>query len=332
MNKKAIILLSGGLDSILAAKLALEQGVEVLAINFLTIFCTCTHKGCQHAATKAAQELKIPLKVMNITEEYLQVIKNPKHGYGSNMNPCIDCRIFIFKKAKEYMKDVGASFLVTGEVLGERPMSQRRNAILLIEKEAGLKGLILRPLSAKLFDPTIPEREGIVERDKLLDIRGRCRKPQMALAKEFGINDYPCPAGGCLLTDPGFANRIKDLIEHKALNMDNVKLLKYGRHFRFSNNTKLIVGRDEKENEILKSIAKNDDILFELTDRESPTSILRGGASEDLIRLGAGITAYHTKFRGEKSISVDYGKSGSAEKETIIIKPADKKEVDGLRI
>ncbi|MDP3804786.1 MAG: hypothetical protein Q8Q87_04470, partial [Candidatus Omnitrophota bacterium] len=228
MDKKALALLSGGLDSILAAKLVLEQGIEVEAINFLTIFCTCTHKGCQHAATQAAKTLNIPLKIFNITEEYLEVIKNPKHGYGSNMNPCIDCRIFIFKKAKDYMKEAGASFIVTGEVLGERPMSQRRDAILLIEKEAGLKGLILRPLSAKLFEPTIPEKEGIVDRAKLLDISGRSRKPQIVLAKKFAIFDYPCPAGGCLLTDPGFAKRMKDLLVHDALTLDNARLLKFG--------------------------------------------------------------------------------------------------------
>ncbi len=332
MNKKALALLSGGLDSILAVRLIQEQGIEVEAINFLTIFCTCTHKGCLHAATKAAQELKIPLKIMNITEEYLDVIKNPKHGYGSNMNPCIDCRIFIFKKAKEYMKEIGASFLVTGEVLGERPMSQRRDAIFLIEKEAGLRHLVLRPLSAKLFDSTDPEREGIVDRERLLDIAGRSRKPQMALAKEFGINDYPCPAGGCLLTDPGFAKRIKDLMEHKALNMDNVKLLKYGRHFRLSEQTTFIIGRNESENKILLSLAGPDDIIFELTDHEGPTSILRGGASENLIRIAAGITAYHTKFRGEESIAVNYWKGDSSQKEKVFAKPADKEKIDGLRI
>lgn len=332
MKKRALALLSGGLDSILAVRLAQEQGVEVEAINFLTIFCTCTHKGCQHAATKAARELKIPLKVMSITEEYLEVIKNPKHGYGSNMNPCIDCRIFTFKKAKEYMEEIGASFLITGEVLGERPMSQRKDAILLIEKEALLKGLILRPLSAKLFEPTIPEKEGIIDRQRLLDIYGRSRKPQMSLAKEFGINDYPCPAGGCLLTDSAFAKRVKDLLEHNALDMDNVKLLKYGRHFRLSEEAKLVVGRDERENETIGSIAKPDDIIFELRDHEGPVSILRGRTNDCLIELAAGIATYHTKFRSEKTLKVNYRKGGQASRETISIKAADREDVERLRI
>jgi len=332
MNKKALALLSGGLDSILAVRLIQEQGLEVEAINFLTVFCTCTHRGCQHAATKAAQELKIPLRVFNITEEYLDVIKNPKHGYGSNMNPCIDCRIFIFRKAKEYMKEISASFLITGEVLGERPMSQRRDAILLIEKEAGLKGLILRPLSAKLFEPTLPEKERIVDRDKLLEITGRSRKPQIALAKEFGINDYPCPAGGCLLTDPQFAKRIKDLLEYNQLTLDNVRLLKFGRHFRLSRNTKLIVGRNEEENIALEKQVKSGDICFKLKDREGPLSILKGAANNDLIKLAASMHSYHTKFRGEASLRVEYWGNGQNNCETMPATVAREAEVEKFRI
>lgn len=332
MNRKALALLSGGLDSILATKLVLEQGIEVEAINFLTTFCTCTRKGCQHAATQAAETLKIPLKVFNITEEYLSVVKNPKHGYGSHMNPCIDCRIFTFSKAREYMRQVGASFIITGEVLGERPMSQRKDAILLIEREAGLKGLILRPLSAKLFEPTLPEKEGVVNRDKLLEITGRSRKPQIALAKEFAINDYPCPAGGCLLTDPQFAKRIKDLLEHDQLTLDNVKLLKLGRHFRLSGDAKLIVGRDEGENISLESQIKPGDIYFKLKDHEGPLSILKGISDKNLIELAAGIHAYHTKFRGEGKLKVDYWGNGHAGCETISASVAKEAEVEKFRI
>lgn len=332
MNKKAIAMLSGGLDSILAAKLMLEQGIELEAINFLTIFCTCTHKGCQHAATQAAKTLGISLKVLNITEEYLEVIKHPKHGYGSNMNPCIDCRIFTFKIAKEYMKEVGASFIVTGEVLGERPMSQRRDAIFLIEKEAGLKGLVLRPLSAQLFDPTIPEKEGVVDRSKLLDISGRSRKPQIELAKNFGINDYPCPAGGCLLTDPGFAKRIKDLLDRDALTLDNVRLLKFGRHFRLSEGLKLAVGRTQEENVSLQSLVHTGDILFKLKDHQGPFSILRGNADLALIGRAASIVAFHTKLRGEEAVEIYYWQNGSEERTAISVKPASAKEVETLRI
>jgi tRNA U34 2-thiouridine synthase MnmA/TrmU len=206
---KAIALLSGGLDSTLAAKIVLDLGIELEALNFLTVFCTCTNKGetCL-ASQKAVSALGIPLKVLNVSEAYLPVVKNPKHGYGSNMNPCIDCRIFMLKKAKAYMEEIGASFIVTGEVLGERPMSQRRDSMRLIEKEAGLDGLILRPLSAKLLPASIPEKEDWVDREKLLKIQGRSRKPQIHLADHYGIRDYPCPAGGCLLTDPVFPLRL----------------------------------------------------------------------------------------------------------------------------
>jgi len=212
---KAIALLSGGLDSTLAARVVIDQGIELEALNFMTVFCNCTNKGetCL-ASQKAVDALGIPLKVFNVSEEYLNVVKGPKHGYGRNMNPCIDCRIFMLKRAKAYMEGSGASFLVTGEVLGQRPMSQRRDAMRLIEKEGGLDGLILRPLSAKFLPPTIPEKEGWVDREKLLAIQGRSRKPQIRLAEAFGIRDYPCPAGGCLLTDPQFAKRMKDLIVH----------------------------------------------------------------------------------------------------------------------
>src|SRR3990170_2260758 len=212
---KAISLLSGGLDSTLAARVLLDQGIELEALNFLTVFCTCTNRGetCL-ASQKAVQGLGIPLKVFNVSNEYLGVVKHPKHGYGSNINPCIDCRVFMLKKAKQYMEETGASFIVTGEVLGQRPMSQRKDAMRLIEKEADLKGLVLRPLSAKFLPVTIPEKEGWVDREKLLNIQGRSRKPQMKLADDLGIRDYPCPAGGCLLTDPSFAKRMKDLIHY----------------------------------------------------------------------------------------------------------------------
>jgi tRNA-uridine 2-sulfurtransferase len=333
MNKKAIALLSGGLDSILAIRLVLEQGIELEAINFLTVFCTCTHKGCQHAATQAAKTLDIPLKIFNITEEYLEIIKNPKHGYGSNMNPCIDCRIFIFKKAKEYMKQTGASFIITGEVLGERPMSQRRDAIYLIEKEAGLKGLILRPLSARLFEPMLAEKEGLLDRNKLLDISGRSRKPQIALAKKFGINDYPCPAGGCLLTDPEFAKRIKDLLEYDALTLDNVRLLKFGRHFRLSENAKLIVGRNEKENAVIQSLALPDDIILKLKEHQGPVSLLRGRNDMLITEKAASIASHHTKFRDKEILELDYWRAGDTSGiKYVLVKPAPKDTVEKLRI
>ncbi|MEW6007462.1 MAG: hypothetical protein AB1595_04845 [bacterium] len=254
---KAIALLSGGLDSILAVKLILEQGIEIIALNFTSPFCQCNRKnGCGLESKKVADLFKIPLKVERLAEEYLEMVKNPRYGYGKNMNPCIDCRILIFKKAKAYMEELGASFVISGEVLGERPMSQRRRAMEIIEQDSGLTGLVLRPLSAKLFSPTIPEKEGWVEREKLLAITGRSRKPQMKLAEDLGITDYPCPAGGCLLTDPKFASKMKDLLKYNPdFTMNDVWLLKLGRHFRLSHLTKLIVGRNEKENKGIKQLS-----------------------------------------------------------------------------
>ena len=305
---KAIALLSGGLDSTLAAKMVLEQGIELEALNFITVFCTCTNRGetCL-ASQKAVNGLGIPLKVFNVSEEYLDVVKHPKHGYGSHMNPCIDCRIFMLKKAKAYMEEIGAVFIVTGEVLGQRPMSQRKDAMRLIEKEAGLEGLILRPLSANVLHITIPEREGWVDREKLLNIQGRSRKPQIKLAEVFGIHDYPCPAGGCLLTDPGFARRMKDLIRHDPnFSINDVHLLKMGRHFRLSPTIKMVVGRNEEENQKIETFSREDDILLKTASYPGPLSLLRGGSNGEEIEKAASITARYSKARDLEEVEVVY--------------------------
>lgn len=263
MKIKAVSLVSGGLDSTLATKVVMDQGIEVLAVNFVSPFCQCSRKdGCRHEAKFVSEQLNIPLRIINATEDFLKMLKSPKHGYGSNMNPCIDCRILMLKKSKELMEKEGASFLVTGEVLGQRPMSQRRDAMRTIEKEAGVIGLVLRPLSAKLLEPTIPEEKQWVDRQKLLDISGRSRKPQIKMAEDFNIKDYPCSAGGCLLTDPGFARRIRDLIDHEELTIAGVSLLKHGRHFRLSPEVKIVVGRDEHDNAVLEAAAREKDIVF----------------------------------------------------------------------
>lgn len=290
---KAIGLLSGGLDSTLAARLILEQGIEVEALNFVTVFCTCTSKGSTCLSSqKAAEQLGIPLKVIDVSEEYLDVVKNPRYGYGSGMNPCLDCRIFFFKKAKQYMEESGASFIFTGEVLGERPMSQRKDAMQIIERDSGLRGFLLRPLSAKFFPPTLAEERGIVDRNKLLAVSGRSRKPQISLAKEFGIKDYPCSSGGCLLTDPGFSRRMKDLFKHKpAFKLDDVTLLKYGRHFRLSPRIKLVVGRNEWENERIAILKREGDTVFYAEEPKGPISILRGATNGEFINEATSITA-----------------------------------------
>jgi tRNA-specific 2-thiouridylase len=331
---KAIALLSGGLDSTLAAKVVLEQGIELEALNFLTVFCTCTNHGetCL-ASQKAVNALGIPLKVFNVSEAYLNVVKHPKHGYGRNMNPCIDCRIFMMKKAKAYMEETVASFIVTGEVLGERPMSQRRDAMRLIEKEADLDGLILRPLSAKLLPPSIPEKEGWVDREKLLKIQGRSRKPQIQLAEHFGIRDYPCPAGGCLLTDPGFAKRMKDLIlYHPDLLLNDVHLLKLGRHFRLSPKLKLVVGRNEEENQKIQTFSREGDILLRLARYPGPLSLLRGEAGEEQIERAAAITVRYSKVKDMKKVEVLCKKATEDRERPLSVSPLSEKEVEELMI
>jgi len=332
VNKKAVALFSGGLDSMLAIKLMLEQDIEVHALNFLTVFCTCTSKGCMHQATKAAAQLGVPLKVMNITEEYMDVVENPKYGRGRNMNPCIDCRIFTFRKAKAFMEEIGASFVITGEVLGERPMSQRRNAIEIIERESGLAGLIARPLSAKLFEPSVPEKKGIIDRNKLLDIQGRGRDRQIKLAKELSINDYPCPAGGCLLTDRGFSNRLKDLFKYNPdYDINDLHLLKIGRQFRIKESAKLFVGRNEEENKLLVTFPHPGDYIFDVVDIPSPIGLVRGRINkEEALLISSIIGRYSDAESGV--VNVSYKISPSETLEVLNVSPATEEVIGRFRI
>ncbi|MBU4189727.1 MAG: hypothetical protein KJ886_01845 [Candidatus Thermoplasmatota archaeon] len=304
MMTKAIGLLSGGLDSTLSVKLMLDQGIEVTALNFITPFCTCTKNGCKHEASRVAKEFGIRIKVIAADEDYIKIIKNPKHGYGKNMNPCIDCRIFMLKKAKEYMEKIDASFIFTGEVLGQRPMSQRLNIMKLIEKESGLEGLILRPLSAQFFEPTIPEKEGLVDRKRLLSIKGRSRKPQMKLAEEFSIKDYSCPAGGCRLTDSQFARRIKESFEHNEDSLNDIILLKYGRHFRLRSNAKVVVGRNKEENISIRNLAKENDLLFEVMEYGSPTALLRNSKQENDTKTASSLCASYSDGKNKDYLDV----------------------------
>jgi tRNA-specific 2-thiouridylase len=281
MKKKvrALVLLSGGLDSILAVKLLWEQGIEIEAVNFRTNFCGPAK------ARPAAEMLGVPLREENIREEFLEVLKKPKYGYGAGMNPCIDCHALMIKKAGEIMKAEGFDFVATGEVLGERPMSQNKNALQIVEKEAGLGGYLLRPLSAKLLEPTAAETEGLVEREKLLDISGRSRKRQMELASKFGITQYPTPAGGCALTQSGFARRLKELAEHQGdFNAADVDLMRFGRHFFIKDSAHIILGRNEQENQILESAAKKDDILIMPRDIAGPTALIRGRTTDAAVK------------------------------------------------
>jgi tRNA U34 2-thiouridine synthase MnmA/TrmU len=231
------------------------------------------------------------------------------------------------------MREQGASFLITGEVLGERPMSQRRDAMRVIERDSGLDGLVLRPLSAKLLPPTIPEKEGLVDREKLLDIQGRSRKPQIALAKEWGINDYPCPAGGCLLTDPGFARRMRDLMDHNPnFTLNDVHLLKVGRHFRLSPKVKTIVGRTEKENKKVLSFVRKGDLIYKVLDFPGPITIVRGDLEDDLSELPASITAGYSKAKNKKNINVSYKEYPSGRTGVFQVSPLERERLEELMI
>ena len=330
---RAIVLLSGGLDSLLAARVVLDQGIELEALNFGTLFCNCTPKSrCCSSAASAVRQLGIPLRTINNSADFLEIVKHPRHGYGRNMNPCLDCRILMFRKAADRMREIGASFIVTGEVLGERPMSQRREAMNLIEKEAGLEGLIVRPLSAELLDPSIPEKEGWIDRKKLLAIRGRSRKPQIALAASYGLKDYPCPAGGCLLTDPQFAARMRDLMTHQPdFTLHDALLLKVGRHYRLGPATKAVVGRDEPESQRLLALAAGD-ALLELADMPGPLTLLRGGDLPEHTVMAARLTAAHSKARDQSEVRVLVRSGGRAEPETLTVAPADMGMIAALRV
>ncbi len=300
---KAIALISGGLDSILAARLIKEQGVTVIALHFYLPFCSRQPEpayGCSDGVKKASEQLGIELKIANVSNEFLPVLKSPRYGYGSHINPCIDCKILMLRQAKASMAGWGADFVITGEVLGQRPMSQHKQALAAIEKGAGLEGLIVRPLSAKLLPETVPEKEGWLCREKLLDFNGRGRRRQMDLARDLGIQDYANPAGGCLLTDPFFSNRIKDLIAHRELELHNVELLKAGRHFRLSEGAKLVVGRDEKENQRLLGLAMQGDYLFMPPDDVAGATALGRGTFDDaLLSLAGSITSRYFDLDGK---------------------------------
>lgn len=317
---KAVAMLSGGLDSRLAVRLIQEQGVEVSALNYITPFCTCTAKSsCRLEAKKAAEAYGIGLKVFYVFDEFIEVIKRPKYGYGSALNPCLDCRILMFSKAKEYMKEIGASFLVTGEVLGERPMSQRAEAMKMIERDSGLSGLIVRPLSAGLLRPSVPEQRGWVDRQKFLKISGRSRKPQIELARCLRVSDYPCAAGGCLLTDKDFAGRMRDLLaQNPHPNRNDIMLLKVGRHCLI-NGSRVVVGRNEKENWRIRTLARQGDVLMEAKDFLGPLALVRNGASLEIIEHAAKLTARYSKGKKESRLIIQYWPAGESRRKEVLV-------------
>jgi tRNA-specific 2-thiouridylase len=292
---KALAVFSGGLDSMLAVKLILAQGIEVLGLFFETPFFT------SGKARTFAASINLPLKVIDLTEPLLDLVKNPKHGYGGNMNPCIDCHALMLRKAGEMLEQERASFIVTGEVLGQRPMSQNKKALLLVAAESGYGNLVLRPLSAKRLPVTVPEEKGWVRRPELLDIFGRSRKPQMELARTFGITEYPSPAGGCLLTDQVFSKRLKDLFSSRpSPALREIEVLKVGRHFRIGPHTKLVVGRNKQENEALLSLSEDTDLILTTVTVPGPTALVLGDLSPEVEELAMAVTvSYSDAGEGE---------------------------------
>ncbi len=297
MKAKAIALFSGGLDSILAVKVIQEQGIDVLAITFVTPFFGAKK------SIEAAKRIGLPLLPIDITEEHLAMLKAPKYGYGRNMNPCIDCHVLMLKIAGDKMEELGADFLFTGEVLGQRPMSQGKQSLHVVVKNSGYNGYILRPLSANLLPETIPETEGKVDRKKLLDIQGRGRKRQMEMAKAYGITSYSTPAGGCLLTDPMFSKRLKDLFENqKDYKIRDIELLKSGRHIRLSEKTKIIVGRNKNDNTNIQNLSEDEDTIITMKDFPGPTVLIPYGCDEKTFDTAAAICTLYSDAPDGKEV------------------------------
>ncbi len=297
---RALGLCSGGLDSMLAGLILRDQGIEVEFVTFETPFFNA------EKARKVSQMTGIPLSVKPIYAVYITMLKSPPAGYGKHMNPCMDCHSLMFKLAGEMMQAQGFDFLFSGEVVGQRPMSQTKSSLRYVEKHSGFEGYILRPLSAKNLPQTIPEKEGKVNRDLLLDIEGRSRKRQIKLAKKFGITDYPAPAGGCLLTDKGYSDRLKDLFDHQQdCTEAELHLLKYGRHFRLNPQAKLIVGRTQKDNEnILKYHNPKKDTVIRVKKYAGPIALVPHGAQKDSIFLAASICAGYSQAPNFAAVDV----------------------------
>lgn len=315
---KCIALLSGGLDSILAARVVMEQGIEVIGVCFVTPFFGPDN------ARAAAKTLDIRLIEHDLTEEYFAMMKNPRYGFGGNMNPCIDCHGLMLKTAHGLLENFDASFLITGEVLGERPMSQTRGGLNAVLKLSADRDLVLRPLSAKLLEPTKPEREGWVDREKLYDFSGRGRKRQEELAKSFGIKDYPQPAGGCLLTEERYSQRLKELIDHEGLSRRDTEFLSIGRHFRLDENAKMIVGRNRSENQRLLEMAGSDDTVIRPTENiKGPVGIIRGEASEDILQTAGKILARYCDRLEDQAVGINTYRNDKKENLTVMKPPED---------
>lgn len=338
-TRKAVALISGGLDSLLAVKVMQQQGIYVEGINFFTGFCVEGHthairkkdrqKPKRNNALWSAEQLGIKLHIIDIIEEYKEVVFNPKYGYGANLNPCLDCKIFMVKKAHEWMQANGFDFVITGEVVGQRPKSQRKDTMPLIQKDSGIDDLLLRPLCAKNLPPTLPETEGWVEREKLLGFSGRNRKPQIALAKQFGFEDFAQPAGGCcFLTDEKYSVKLSDLWKtrgERTYEIDDIMLLKVGRHIRPAEHFKLIIAREEGETKYLQGYKKQYDSL-KTTSHSGPLALIDGNLAAEELKQAAAIVARYSQGRTAEEVELDF-QTKSGEKTSLKVTPYTAEQV-----
>lgn len=319
---KALAMISGGLDSILAAKIIKDQGIDVIGICFKSYFFNEDH------AMEMVKQIDIPLVVVDFSEEHMDIVKNPRHGYGKNMNPCIDCHTLMLNYTGKLLEKYGADFIITGEVLNQRPMSQNKASLNIVKNESGFSSKILRPLCAKNLEPTDMENEGIVDREKLFGISGRGRKDQIKLAKDLGIVDYPSPAGGCKLTDPNYSKRLKELLEHEPNpSPRELELLSIGRHFRVSPKSKIISTRTEEEGKKIKDYLNENDMIFLARDYNGSFIVIIGPAEEIDIKMAAKITARYCKGKYEKNIIIKYGSYGKSMDKGITTSVASEEEL-----
>ncbi|MCG6887828.1 MAG: tRNA (5-methylaminomethyl-2-thiouridylate)-methyltransferase [Proteobacteria bacterium] len=339
MQRKAVSLISGGLDSMLATRVIMDQGIHVEGINFYTGFCVEGHTHAIRSKDKAkpkrnnalwvAEQLGIKLHIVDVIEEYKDVLLNPKHGYGQNMNPCLDCKGFMVRKAYEWIQANDFDFIITGEVIGQRPMSQRKDTMPVVARESGAGDRLLRPLCAKSLPPTLPEREDWVDREKLYKFSGRSRKPQMALAEEFGFNDYATPAGGCcFLTDVAYSSKLVDMWQHRSsrdYELDDIMLLKVGRHLRPRAHFKLIVSREEGEGRFLEGY-RNQFVYLQACSHPGPLVLLDGEVDADDIQLAARIAARYGQGRDTERVDITVGWP-DGRTEQLLVKPMPSDEI-----
>ncbi|AGX41515.1 DUF814 domain-containing protein [Clostridium saccharobutylicum] len=326
---RALAMISGGLDSILAAKLIKEQGIEVIGICFRSYFFN------EENAKRMTKQIGIRLEVVDFSKEHFEMVKNPNHGWGKNMNPCIDCHAMMMRYSGELLKKFDADFIITGEVLNQRPMSQNRSALDVVKKQSGFSDKILRPLCAKNLKETQMEIDGLVDREKMLDISGRNRKPQMALAEKWGIKDYPSPAGGCKLTEPNYSIRLKEIIDRKGdVTEKDLNLLRYGRHFVTENNTKIIVSRTSEEGQYIKQLISKNDLMFLTTKFNGAMVIIPEGntPNEEDITLACRLAVRYSKGKDEELVEVKYGQVSTNFNNKKIVNSITQEELDKYNI